>query len=359
MNELMNYAFEDNLVRVHADENGEPWFVARDVCGVLEIQKPENAYSRLDEDERGTHSVGTPGGIQEMVTISESGLYALIFTSRKEEAKRFRKWVTSEVLPSIRKTGRYEMPGSTPTPEPRTPIDVERVGLRLRPNIRSQVLNQAVQIAKMEGKAQLEEVNEIYAELCRMIDPASPDPLEDGKDNIAVRFFDRCCRIAPEARTQMRDVYASFFKYCTKGEGVEQRNVPSQIWLSRRMREMGIFRAQKKPVAIYGVEVRPGWSTRGTREKDEYTVFQKSERLAREFTDQRLVVTDGNGHTARTKAGRIYAAFRVWCEEHKAIRPDSIIDNNFFNTVFAAVPGVKRVPPLEAIHFNAVFKKGR
>jgi hypothetical protein len=192
-----------------------------------------------------------------------------------------------------------------------------------------------------------------------MIDPAASANQKDEKSNLAVRFFDNCCRIDNEARTQMRDVYTAFVGYCRKAEGVLPSKVPSQIWLSRRMRELNISRSQKKPVAIYGVEVLPGWSTRGTLEKDEYTVFQKSERLAKEFTDQRLVVTDGNGQTARTKAGRIYAAFRVWCEENKSIRPDHIIDNNFFNTVFAAVPGVKRVPPLEAIHFNAVFKKGR
>ncbi|MGP1464179.1 MAG: BRO-N domain-containing protein [Prevotella koreensis] len=88
--------------------NDEPWFVAKDVCQVLGIEKHRDAISRLDEDERGSVLVDTLGGKQQFTAANESGLYHLIFQSRKPEAKKFRKWVTAEVLPSIRKTGRYE-----------------------------------------------------------------------------------------------------------------------------------------------------------------------------------------------------------------------------------------------------------
>lgn len=87
--------------------NCEPWFVAKDVCQVLGIEKYRDAVSRLDEDERESVLVDTLGGIQKMTAVSESGLYSLIFQSRKAEARKFRKWVTSEVLPSIRKKGYY------------------------------------------------------------------------------------------------------------------------------------------------------------------------------------------------------------------------------------------------------------
>ncbi|NNJ16335.1 hypothetical protein CSV86_014495 [Pseudomonas putida CSV86] len=88
---------------------GEPWFVASDVCDALELAGRSRNFTRmLDEDEKGAHIVSTPGGDQEMQVVNESGLYALIFKSRKEEARRFKKWITSEVLPSIRRTGRYE-----------------------------------------------------------------------------------------------------------------------------------------------------------------------------------------------------------------------------------------------------------
>ncbi|MCG4274467.1 Bro-N domain-containing protein [Acetobacter senegalensis] len=88
-------------------QNGEPWWVLADVCKVLEISKHRDAASRLDDDERGSVLVDTLGGLQSMTAINESGLYSLILTSRKPAAKRFKKWVTSEVLPAIRKTGGY------------------------------------------------------------------------------------------------------------------------------------------------------------------------------------------------------------------------------------------------------------
>ena len=85
--------------------DGEPWFVAADVCEVLTVATEQTR--RLDDDEKGLRTMQTPGGPQQMLVINESGLYSLILTSRKPEAKRFKKWVTSEVLPSIRKTGSY------------------------------------------------------------------------------------------------------------------------------------------------------------------------------------------------------------------------------------------------------------
>lgn len=88
---------------------GEPWFVAKDVCQALGIENNRNAVARLDDDEKGVSVVRTPSGDQQMSIVNESGLYNLIFQSRKPEAKVFRKWVTGEVLPSIRKTGRYSM----------------------------------------------------------------------------------------------------------------------------------------------------------------------------------------------------------------------------------------------------------
>jgi hypothetical protein len=84
-----------------------PWFVAKDVCSILDIERTDSALRGLDDDEKGAHTVSTLGGPQELSTVNESGLYALIFRSRKEQARVFRKWVTSEVLPQIRKTGAY------------------------------------------------------------------------------------------------------------------------------------------------------------------------------------------------------------------------------------------------------------
>lgn len=93
--------------------DSEPWFVAADVCAALQIANPSDALKRLDADERTLDSIegirGGPGN-PNVHLVNESGLYSLILGSRKPEAKRFKKWVTAEVLPAIRRTGRYEGP---------------------------------------------------------------------------------------------------------------------------------------------------------------------------------------------------------------------------------------------------------
>ena len=113
MNEVSVFENSDfGSIRV-ADKNGEPWFVAKDVCEILGIANQWDAVSSLDEDEKITltNTEGNPrAGIPRTLNlISESGLYSLIFKSRKPEAKAFSKWVRSEVLPSIRKTGSYSV----------------------------------------------------------------------------------------------------------------------------------------------------------------------------------------------------------------------------------------------------------
>ncbi|MDP2431819.1 MAG: Bro-N domain-containing protein [Pseudomonadota bacterium] len=112
MSSIIPFEFDKHLLRVQLDADGEPWFVANDVCSALTVGNSRMALDRLDHDEKGVSSIDTPGGKQEMAVVNESGLYALILGSRKPEAKRFKRWVTHEVLPSIRKTGSYAHPGS-------------------------------------------------------------------------------------------------------------------------------------------------------------------------------------------------------------------------------------------------------
>lgn len=87
--------------------DGEPWFVAADVCRALEIGNPSMAVERLDDDEKGISTIDTLGGKQRMTIINEPGLYSLVLSSRKPEAKAFRRWITHEVIPTIRKYGGY------------------------------------------------------------------------------------------------------------------------------------------------------------------------------------------------------------------------------------------------------------
>ena len=87
--------------------NGEPWFVAADVCKALELGNPSMTVERLDDDEKGISTIDTLGGKQRMAIINEPGLYSLVITSRKPEAKAFKRWITHEVIPAIRKHGVY------------------------------------------------------------------------------------------------------------------------------------------------------------------------------------------------------------------------------------------------------------
>lgn len=96
---------------------GEPWFVLKDVCNILGISKYRDTAARLDADERGSVEVDTLGGTQQVIAVNESGLYHVILRSDKPEAAPFRKWVTSEVLPSIRKNGGYIAGQEQLTPE--------------------------------------------------------------------------------------------------------------------------------------------------------------------------------------------------------------------------------------------------
>jgi prophage antirepressor-like protein len=89
------------------ERDDQPWFVAKDVCNTLGLDNVSMALTRLDDDEKGINPIDTPGGRQNLSIVSESGLYALILRSDKPAAKAFRKWVTSEVLPSLRKDGFY------------------------------------------------------------------------------------------------------------------------------------------------------------------------------------------------------------------------------------------------------------
>ncbi|MDK9644744.1 Bro-N domain-containing protein [Propionibacterium freudenreichii] len=106
---VIPFSYDDHPVRV-IERDGEPWLVAADVCGVLTIANPRDALARLDPDEKGVGTTDTLGGMQRMAIISEAGVYTLAMTSRKPQAKPFVRWLSHEVIPSIRKRGMYATP---------------------------------------------------------------------------------------------------------------------------------------------------------------------------------------------------------------------------------------------------------
>ena len=166
--------------------DGNPWFVAADVCAVLGIEKHRDALSKLDADERGSVKVDTLGGAQDMAAVNESGLYTLILRCRNATKPgtvphRFRKWVTSEVLPSIRKTGSYQ------TPNPEIPQAMETVN-----SADLAKLSQIVYLLKtnfhMEGSAS----HAAYARLRKEFG------LEKGVSSLPTLYLDQAIEILSE-----------------------------------------------------------------------------------------------------------------------------------------------------------------
>ena len=117
-NEIQSFTNDQfGTVRAVRGEDGEPMFVAKDVCAALGLGNSRQALARLDDDEKGVISTDTPGGEQQMQAVNEPGLYVLVLSSRKPEAKAFKRWVTHEVLPALRRDGGYMVAREDETPE--------------------------------------------------------------------------------------------------------------------------------------------------------------------------------------------------------------------------------------------------
>lgn len=112
--QFFTFHFGSYEIRAYLDAKRNPWFIAGDLCEALGLGNITRALDRLDDDEKGFTTSNTLGGAQTVLTVNQSGMYSLILTSRKPEAKAFKKWVTSEVIPEIVNTGSYQTKGLTP-----------------------------------------------------------------------------------------------------------------------------------------------------------------------------------------------------------------------------------------------------
>ena len=126
---LTPFHYGDEQVRTYEDEKGELWFVAIDVARILGYKDATHLTRVLDSDEKGLRSVETLGGEQTLSTISEAGLFHALNSARVEAARPFKRWVNHEVLPSIRRTGSYSLPGAAPVPSAGDPALVRAKGL--------------------------------------------------------------------------------------------------------------------------------------------------------------------------------------------------------------------------------------
>ena len=150
-NEIQVWNYESSEIRT-VQINGEPWFVLSDVCKVLELSSPHIVAERLDGDEKGRNQIPTLGGVQEMAVVNESGLYTVILRSDKPQEKPFRKWVTSEVLPSIRKHGSYSVQSQFADLSPQLQVLIQMETRQKQ--IEARQAEQATALAGLEQKIQ-------------------------------------------------------------------------------------------------------------------------------------------------------------------------------------------------------------
>lgn len=141
---------EFGSLRVIQDEGGEPWFVAKDITDALGLDR--TATRRLDDDEKGVRSTHTPGGSQEMTFVTEAGFYSLVLASKKPEARAFKRWVTHEVLPQIRKTGGY-IPATADDDEKTILARAVLIGQRTMEEQKATIARQGARIAALEPRA--------------------------------------------------------------------------------------------------------------------------------------------------------------------------------------------------------------
>lgn len=148
-NEIQQFYFNNAALRTLTDEAGEPWFVAKDVCDILEISNPSDALKRLDDDERSRFNLGRQG---ETNIVNEAGLYVLVLGSRKPEAHEFKRWVTHEVLPQIRRTGGY-IPTTDVDDDMTILAKAVMIGQRTMEEQKRRIAEQQSRIVELEPKA--------------------------------------------------------------------------------------------------------------------------------------------------------------------------------------------------------------
>ena len=218
--EIQSYNFNGASLRTLTDEAGEPWFVAKDVCDILEISNPSDALKRLDDDERSRFNLGRQG---ETNIVNEAGLYVLVLGSRKPEAHEFKRWVTHEVLPQIRKTGGY-IPTTDADDDMTILAKAVMIGQRTMEAQKRKIAEQQTRIDELQPKARFADAVAASEGTCRVGELAKM-LRQNGMDIGQNRLF----------RLLQADGYL--------GKSGSNRNVPTQ-----RAMDLGLFRIKETTV---------------------------------------------------------------------------------------------------------------
>lgn len=219
-NEIQKFDFKGTSLRTLTDEAGEPWFVAKDVCDILGHSNVSMALDRLDDDERSKFNLGRQG---ETNIVNEAGLYSLVLGSRKPEAHEFKRWVTHEVLPQIRRTGGY-IPTTDADDDMTILAKAVMIGQRTMEQQQRKIAEQQTRIVELEPKARFADAVAasdgtcLVGELAKML-------RQNGMDIGQNRLF----------RLLQADGYL--------GKSGSNRNVPTQ-----RAMDLGLFRIKETTV---------------------------------------------------------------------------------------------------------------
>ena len=226
-NEIQQFDFKGASLRTLTDKAGEPWFVAKDVCDILGHSNVSMALDRLDDDERSKFNLGRQG---ETNIVNEAGLYVLVLGSRKPEAHEFKRWVTHEVLPQIRRTGGY-IPTTDVDDDMTILAKAVMIGQRTMEAQKQRIAEQQTRIVELEPKARFADAVAasdgtcLVGELAKMLRQNGMDIGQNGMDIGQNRLF----------RLLQADGYL--------GKSGSNRNVPTQ-----RAMDLGLFRIKETTV---------------------------------------------------------------------------------------------------------------
>lgn len=221
---LTPFAFGEHLVRSIADEKGDPWFVAKDVALALGYQwKGTDNIRHIPEEWRGVQSVWTPSGEQEMLILSEQGLYFFLGRSDKPKALPFQKWLAGEVLPALRKSGTYSLPGGRKALPGKAVLALDDLPpdvLAMNRKLRERCLSYSLQMARITGLGGVEELRESFISCCRLF-VSPPREVSAEADNL-LRFLAETCERGADFRTGTQKLWLAYRLWATEALGVKE-----------------------------------------------------------------------------------------------------------------------------------------